>query len=487
AGALVPVTSGGRGSPHDRYRLRMNRVRFSGRRKVCVTAARTARHEPITGANMIRGRIWIGLILIVAATGISALIASAQEPGPLADPKSQSQVGFPAELYSWVIPADNPQTPAKIALGKQLFFEDGLSGDGKVSCDQCHGPAKGFTDQLPTSMGIHGQFGQRNAPTILNALFSTTQFWDGRAATLEDQAKQPILNPIEMGVKSPQEAVAKIKAIPGYSDQFLKVFGHDVNYDDMARAIASYERTQIAFDTPFDHYMAGDQSAIGDDAKRGWSIFNGKGRCMSCHGWNPTQPLFSEFKFHNIGVSAHKSDFVPLARKALALLASGSTPLDIDKLAIQTDMSGLGRFLVTKQPHDIGSFRTMGLRNLLVTQPYFHDGSQPTLWDTLDHYNKGGVQNPYLDGGIVPLGLSESEEDDLVAFLATLTSPEYEAMAKEEYDAQFKRSRTDRPQRDTEAAMGLKGRNGPGLGGPFGDIGPDQDQMGENPALLGGD
>ncbi|HTR60072.1 MAG TPA: cytochrome c peroxidase [Candidatus Binataceae bacterium] len=433
---------------------------------------------------MARGRPFL-LLLAFASIAIGAAAARAQE-GPLADPRSKNQVGFPAELYSWVIPPDNPQTPDKIALGKELFFEDGLSADGKVSCDHCHAPQKGFTDQLPTSMGINNQFGQRNAPTILDALFSTTQFWDGRAKTLEDQAKQPILNPIEMGMKSPDDVVAKLRSL-GYSDKFRKVFGHDVTYDDMARAIAAYERTQLAFDTPFDHFMAGDQNAIGDSAKRGWSIFNGKGRCMSCHGWNPTQPLFTDFKFHNIGVSAHKSDFVPLARKALAIIAQGASPEQIDQLAIQTDMSGLGRFLVTKQPHDIGGFRTMGLRNLLVTQPYFHDGSQQTLWDTIDHYNKGGVQNPYLDGGIVPLGLSESEEDDLVAFLATLTSPEYQAMAKEEYDLQFKRSRTDRPQRDTDAAMGLKGRNGPGLGGPFGDIGPAESAMQENPAQLGGD
>jgi len=206
---------------------------------------------------------------------------------------------------------------------------------------------------------------------------------------------------------------------------------------------------------------------------------------MSCHGWNPTQPLFTDQKFHNIGVSAHNANFVPLARKALDTLGqSGGGEQEIDKLAIGTDMSGLGRFLVTKQPHDIGAFRTMSLRNLLVTQPYFHDGSQVTLWDTLDHYNKGGVQNPYLDGGIVPLGLSEEEEDDLVAFLASLTSPEYEQAAREEYDLQFKRSRTNRPQRDTAAANGDKGHE-PGLAGPFGDIGPAQNQ--ENPALLGGD
>ena len=432
---------------------------------------------------MKRALLVVSTLLVILAVGPLVNAAHADGPGPLADPKSDKQAGFPTDLYSWAIPPDNPQTPAKIALGKALFFEDRLSADGKISCDHCHKPAKGFTDQLPTSMGINALFGQRNAPTILNSMFNVTQFWDGRSPTLEAQVEGPVTNPVEMGQKSTDAAVAAIKSIPEYQKQFQEVFGRDPNFADIERAIASYERTQFAFDSSFDKFMAGDKNAISDSAKRGWSIFNGKGRCMSCHGWNPTQPLFTEMKFHNIGVSAHKSDFVPLARKALDTLRSGATSQDIDKLAIGTDMSGLGRFLVTKQPHDIGAFRTMGLRNLLVTQPYFHDGSQQTLWDTIDHYNKGGVQNPYLDGGIVPLGLTEAEEDDLIAFLTSLTSPEYEKAAKEEYDLQFKRSRTDRPQSDTAAANGDKGR-GPGLAGPFGDIGPEQTE--EDPALLGG-
>jgi cytochrome c peroxidase len=423
------------------------------------------------------------LVVSTLLVTLAVSFAHAQGPGPLADPKSDKQAGFPTDLYSWVIPPDNPQTPAKIALGKALFFEDRLSADGKISCDHCHGPAKGFTDQLPTSMGINAQFGQRNAPSVLNSMFNVTQFWDGRSPSLEAQVEGPVTNPVEMGQKSTDAALAAIKSIPEYQKQFKEVFGRDPTFADIERAIASYERTQFAFDSPFDKFMAGDKNAISDSAKRGWSIFNGKGRCMSCHGWNPTQPLFTEMKFHNIGVSAHKSDFVPLARKALDTLRSGASAQDIDKLAIGTDMSGLGRFLVTKQPHDIGAFRTMGLRNLLVTQPYFHDGSQQTLWDTIDHYNKGGVQNPYLDGGIVPLGLTEAQEDDLIAFLTALTSPEYEKASKEEFDLQFKRSRTNRPQRDTAAANGEKGR-APGLAGPFGDIGPEQTE--EDPALLGG-
>jgi cytochrome c peroxidase len=337
-------------------------------------------------------------------------------------------------------------------------------------------------------MGVHGKFGKRNAPTVIDALFNIVQFWDGREPTLEDQARDPIVNPIEMGMPDHDTVVKKLASITDYNNEFQQVFGGLPTYDNMVKAIAVYERTQLAFDAPFDRFMAGDDNALTVQQKRGWAIFNGQGRCMSCHGWNPTRPLFTDDRFHNIGVSAHSAQFVPHARQALTLLASGgSSGQQIDRLAIQTDMSEVGRFRMTKQPHDIGAFRTMDLRNLFVTQPYFHDGSQKTIWDTLDHYNKGGVQNPFLDGGIVPLGLSGQQEDDLAAFLLSLTSPPYMEQAKKEYGRQLKSSRTQRPQRDTAAAMGLNGRNGPGFTGPFGDIGPGQSQMNENPASLGGD
>ncbi len=432
------------------------------------------------------------VILVTVAVSIAAdRAAIATMPGPkpdaLAEPKSSHQAGFPAQLCELVLPPDNPQSAAKVSLGKALFFDPRLSSDNTISCANCHDPHKGFTDQQTTSDGVGMKTGERNAPTILDAMFNVEQFWDGREPTLEAQARDPILNPIEMGMPDRQTVVNKLNSITEYQNQFKDVFGSAPDYDDMTKAIAAYERTQVAFDSAFDHYMAGDENALTAQQKRGWAIFNGQGRCMSCHGWNPTRPLFTDDRFHNIGVSAHKSDFVPLARQALAELSKGASALDIDRLAIQTDMSGLGRFLVTKQPHDIGAFRTMDLRNLYVTQPYFHDGSQATIWDTLDHYNKGGVQNAFLDGGIVPLGLSERQEDDLAAFLLALTSPPYVEQARAEYERQFKLSRTTRPQRDTAAAMGLAGRNGPGFAGPFGDIGPGQAQMKENPALLGGD
>jgi len=409
----------------------------------------------------------------------------ANDGGRMADPEPAKQAGFPHDLYRWVLPADNlERPPEKIGLGRALFFDRRLSADDKESCATCHEPEKGFTDQLPTSMGIHNQFGKRNAPTIINATFNILQFWDGREPNLEEQARRPILNPIEMGMPDEKTVVDKLKAAPEYQKAFMEVFGHAPNYADMTRALAAYERTQVAFDSPFDKFMEGDDKALTDAEKHGWVLFNGKGRCVSCHGVNPVQPMFSDNRFHNIGVSAHNKDFVELARKGLQIILEGGSAEQIDELAIQTDMSELGRFLITKQPHDIGAFRTMGLRNLLVTEPYFHDGSQATLWDTIDHYNKGGVQNPYLDGGIVPLGLSEPEIDDLVAFLKSLTSPRYADAAEHEYAAQLARSKTDRPQRDVDAAMGTKGRNDPNLSGPFGDIEPDWNRMIKDPVLL---
>ena len=421
-----------------------------------------------------------------AAANPTPILLGAGDGGPMADPEPAKQAGFPHDLYRWVLPPDNlERPPEKIGLGRALFFDRRLSFDQKESCSTCHDPEKGFTDQLPTSMGIHNQFGKRNAPTIVNATFNILQFWDGREPILEEQARRPILNPIEMGMPDEKTVVDRLNSAPEYQKAFMDVFGHAPNYNDMTKAIASYERTQVAFDAPFDKFMEGDDKALTDQQKHGWSIFNGKGRCMSCHGVNSVQPMFSDNRFHNIGVSAHNKDFVNLARQGLKIIAEGGGKEELDKLAIQTDLSELGRFLVTQQPHDIGAFRTMGLRNLLVTEPYFHDGSQATLWDTIDHYNKGGVQNPYLDGGIVPLGLSGQEIDDLVAFLKSLTSPRYADAAEHEFAAQLARSKTDRPQRDVDAAMGLKGRNDQSLSGPFGDIGPDMDQMKEDPAQLG--
>jgi cytochrome c peroxidase len=309
------------------------------------------------------------------------------------------------------------------------------------------------------SIGIHGRAGQRNAPTILNALYNKTQFWDGRAKTLEDQAASPIVNSFEMGQPSLDAAVVKIAGIDEYKQAFQKVFGRPANGPDLVRAIASYERTLVSFDSPFDHFIDGDKNAIDDAAKRGWELFNTKARCNKCHALTDTKRDVTNFidnDFHNIGIGIIRHDVVALARQAKQLLDSGDTAA-VDRAAIQTDMSALGRFLITKKEADTASFKTPNVRNVLVTGPYFHDGSQETLWDVMDHYNKGaGLKNPWLDEDIQPLALTERDIDDCVAFLASLTSPEYRELGIKELERQRALSRITRPQRDTKRAFGPK-------------------------------
>src|SRR6266849_10551138 len=277
------------------------------------------------------------------------------QAGPLAEPRSQDQVGFPAALTASVIPPGSPLTPATVALGEKLFFDSRLSGDGTVSCATCHDPARAFTDGRPTSVGIHGLIGQRNAPTLLNAFYNKTQFWDGRVNTVEQQAALPITNPFEMGSASIGDAVSKIAGDTNYQVQFMQAFGRGVNEQDMLRAIATYERTLASFDSPFDHFIAGDENAIGDSAKRGWELFNTKARCNLCHALTDKQrdvTVFTDNDFHNIGVGIIRHHVVPLARQAEKLVNSGEAA-SIDQAAIRTDMSVLGRFLVTKKETDL--------------------------------------------------------------------------------------------------------------------------------------
>jgi cytochrome c peroxidase len=363
--------------------------------------------------------------------GPAPALAPGQAPplpqaGPLAEPRSSNQVGFPKVLTQYVLSPISLR-PARVALGQKLFFEPRLSGNGTVACATCHDPARGFTDGRPVSIGIHGRVGQRNAPTILNALYSKTQFWDGRVATLEQQAALPITNPFEMGSASVAEAASRISGDKDYQARFMQAFGRGVNEEDLLSAIAAYERTLASFDAGFDHFIAGEANSISDSAKRGWELFNTKARCHLCHALTDNQrdaTLFIDNDFHNIGIGIIRHHVAPLAQQAERELAQGHLPA-IDTAAITSEMSVLGRFLVTRKQSDIASFKTPGLRNLLVTGPYFHDGSMQTLWDVMDHYNKGdGITDPWLDKDMQPLALSESEIDDVVAFLASLTSPQ---------------------------------------------------------------
>src|SRR5713101_5685940 len=285
------------------------------------------------------------------------------EVGPLARPKSLQQVGAPADATPAAIPPDDPQTPEKIVLGQRLFFDGRLSADGSVACSTCHDPARAFTAGRPASIGIEGRVGQRNAPTILNALYNKTQFWDGRVKTLEEQAALPIVNSVEMGQPSLNAAVARIAAIGEYQQAFRRVFGRPPTGPDLVRAIASYERTQLSFDSPFDHFIAGNRNAIDAAAKRGWELFNTRGRCNKCHALTVDKrdvTNFTDNDFHNIGIGIIRHNVVALARQAEQLINSGDAAA-IDRAAIQSEMSSLGRFLVTKKEPDIASFKTPNL------------------------------------------------------------------------------------------------------------------------------
>jgi len=371
-------------------------------------------------------------LLLCALVIIGALfgIAIAQSEGP------------PLGLPPVPVPEDNPQTADKIALGDKLFNDKRFSTTGEVSCATCHAVEKAFTDSpLPVSEGINKLTGTRNAPTVLNAVYMRTQFWDGRSPSLEDQALHPFINPVEMGLKDHEPILAIVRTDPEYVKAFQSVFGksgNDITMKEVTQAIAAFERAQVAGNTPFDRwYFKGDESALTDAQKRGFEIFVNEGRCVSCHVVEQTQALFTDSKFHNIGVgiNAIQNDVPALAREYVHAQATASE-VDV-KVLSDKKSSELGRFAVTRYFDELGAFKTPTLRNIALTAPYMHDGSLKTLRDVVVHYNNGGVTvaedpvNDFLSGGIRPLALTDKEIDDLVAFMEALTSPEVAQLAKE--------------------------------------------------------
>jgi cytochrome c peroxidase len=343
---------------------------------------------------------------------------------------------FSTEAIQSFTPPDNPITDARAKLGDMIFDEKRVSADNSVACNTCHSPRNGFTTHTPTSRGVGDQIGKRNAPSILNAMFYKSMFWDGRAATLEEQATLPILNPVEMGQNDPKDVVARLAAIPEIVEAFQKVFGRPPNWEDMGKALAAFERTRLSTEAPFDRFLHGDQKALNASQQRGWTLFTGKARCGTCHTYDAGLPLFGDNHFHNTGVAARKQDFNQLAARAAKSAAAATSKAEIDKLALETDYSDLGRFLVTHKREDIGAFKTPFLRDVLLTAPYMHDGSLETLWDVIEFFNKGGERNPFLDAEMKPLGLTAGEVDDLVNFLGGLTSDRFAELRAAELDRQ---------------------------------------------------
>ncbi len=295
-------------------------------------------------------------------------------------------LGLDEDLFH--IPKDNPLTKEKVALGHLLYFDKRLSKNGSIACATCHMPALAFTDGQPVSTGINLQQGGRSAPTSINRGFSKAQFWDGRASTLEEQSVGPLTNPIEHGFVNNDEVVATLNKIAGYKKLFNEAFGEvPITIQQVGKAIASFQRTLISGNSPFDKFdWDGEEKAISEAAKRGKKLFFGKARCNLCHfGTN-----FSDENFHNIGIGW------------------------------EGEAVDVGRYHVSHDKKDIGAFKTPTLREISRTGPYMHDGRFVTLKQVIDHYNQGGVKNPFLDNQIIPLNLTESEKQDLVEMLRSL-------------------------------------------------------------------
>ena len=323
-------------------------------------------------------------LVATACLGLGATHFFAAEDVP-AFPVGGPKIPLGLVPIQW--PKDNPYTAEKAELGWLLYFDKRLSADNTVSCATCHDPKAGFTDGRAFSAGIRGQLGGRSAPTVINRAYSLEQFWDGRAKTLEEQAKGPIANPIEMG--HAHEACEKcIGGIPGYRKRFKEVFGSEaVTIDHIAKAIATFERTVLSGNSAYDKFKAGDAKALSESQKRGMEIFfSNNARCDSCHeGVN-----FTNGKYANIGIGMDKPN------------------------------PDLGRYVVTKQEDDKGAFKTPTLRDVTKTGPYMHDGSLKTLEDVVEHYNKGGIKNKWLHADVRPLNLKDQDKKDLVEFLKAL-------------------------------------------------------------------
>jgi cytochrome c peroxidase len=320
--------------------------------------------------------------LAAIVVGVLAIGDRAARSAPVA-----GSVAAPLGLPPVPVPADNPMSAEKVELGKMLYFDTRVSKDGTVSCASCHDPKTAWAEHSPTSEGIRHQKGGRNAPSVINSAYASSQFWDGRAKSLEEQATGPVENPIEMG-HTMTAVVAAFSKIPGYQERFRKVFGTGVTKEGFAKAIAAFERTVTSGDSPYDRFTQGDGSALNDAQKHGQELF--RANCSGCH----TPPLFSNYKFFNAGVGMDKPN------------------------------PDVGRKKVSGKDRDLGKFRVPSLRNVADLYPYFHDGSVASLEDAVALMAGGGRDNANLSATFKSLrekNLTEKDRKDLVAFLKALS------------------------------------------------------------------
>jgi len=316
-------------------------------------------------------RLLFGTLLVSAS-----LFAGAQGESRRAD------IPLGLDLYM-PVPEDNRFTAEKVALGKRLFFDPVLSRDRSLACASCHVPSRAFTDGRAVAIGVFGRQGTRSAPTLVNRGYGAAFFWDGRMPTLEQQVLQPIQNPDEMDMTL-DEALARLRDHPDYSEQFRAAFGAEASVEGLARALAAYLRTILSGDAPVDRYMNGDREALSAQARQGLNIFRGKGNCTACH----VGPTFTDERFHNTGVAWRDGQWLDP-----------------------------GRYAVSGGAADRGAFKTPTLRQIARTAPYMHDGSLASLADVVEFYDRGGNSNPHIDSEVRVLRLSDDEKKALAGFL----------------------------------------------------------------------
>jgi cytochrome c peroxidase len=349
------------------------------------------------------------MIKLLAATALPILIAaSLSVPAGAAttlvdsDGESVTLEAGHKSLKKWLLPAnpphpeDNAPNPARIDLGKKLYFDPRLSGDGNMSCATCHNPSLGWSDGLPTGKGVKSMVLGRASPTIVNTAYNTIQMWDGRKKSLEDQAMGPMEATVEMNMNT-AKLFEWLNGNAEYKALFAKAYpGRDINADSVSKAIATYERTAaISNNSPFDRWVKGDAKAMSAQQVEGFALFAGKAKCAVCH----SAPNFTDNGFHNLGLPSYG---VP-----------------------EPDM---GRYAQKPVKVMRGAFKTPTLRDVTTSAPYFHDGYAKTLAEVVEHYDKGGVIKTDLSPNMQALSLTSAEKTALVAFMQALTSP-YQAVS----------------------------------------------------------
>ena len=393
---------------------------------------------------------------VPTATGVGPASADLAPAPPLGLPRT-----------SW--PSERPYSAKKVELGKRLFFDVRLSSDGTVACASCHRSEKAFSDGRATSVGIGGRRLRRNAPTLVNQLFSSVHFWDGRSDSLEEQAKGPLADSSEMSTDPSADLayrhlIGRLGSVPGYVERFRHVFGTaDFSIDHVAEAIAAFERTIFSGNSPYDRHLAGDPDALAPEQIRGMDVFFRKAACDRCHlASEYIDDLFYDhderlLRGRRIGMD------VATGREQPQIQGFNFTDGSFQNTGIGMDRpdADLGRSLVTRDASHTGSFKTPTLREIEHTAPYMHDGSLATLEDVIDYYDRGGIGNPYLSEHLKPLHLTSGEKRDLVSFLKALSGEGWQGIEAPD----------PLPAGGMPGGIGLPGGvdlpQAPGLGGPI--------------------